>query len=206
MGIEATCRVETEGGAGEARVLLETDEIVVRGPLGTRIPLVTVTGALVDGRRLIVSHEGTRTVLHLGPEAARWADRILHPRSRLEKLGVKPGMVVSVQGVSDVLLRAELTAAGAAPSWGRLRRDCDLVFLGVEQDGDVARIAKAIPSLRQNGAIWVIHPKGKDGVRDTTIFAAARTAGLVATKVAKFSATHTAEKLVIPVARRTGGR
>ncbi len=202
MGIEATCRVETEGGAGEARVLLETDEIVIRGPLGTRIPLATVTGALVDGRRLIVSHEDTRTVLHIGPEAARWAQRILHPKSRLEKLGVKPGIVVSILGVSDVHLRTQLTAAGASPSWGRLRRNSDLVFLGVERDSDVARIAKAVPSLRENGAIWVIHPKGKDGVKDTTIFAAARTAGLVATKVAKFSETHTAEKLVIPVGRR----
>jgi hypothetical protein len=202
MGIEATCRVETDAGAGEARVLLETDEIVVRGPLGTRIPLTTVKGAEVDGRRLIVSHEGTRTVLHLGPEAARWADRILHPKTRLKKLGVKSGMLVSSQGITDAKLRDELTAAGATVSWGRIKKDSDLIFLGVEQDREVSRMAKAVPSLRRNGAVWVIHPKGAHGVKDTTIFSAGRAAGLVATKVAKFSETHTAEKLVIPVGRR----
>jgi hypothetical protein len=55
---------------------------------------------------------------------------------------------------------------------------------------------------RRNGAIWVVHPKGKGALRDTEIFAAAQQVGLTATKVARFSATHTAEKLVIPVARR----
>jgi hypothetical protein len=39
-------------------------------------------------------------------------------------------------------------------------------------------------------------------VKDTDVFSAAESAGLVETKVAAFSATHTAEKLVIPLARR----
>lgn len=202
MGIETTCRVETEAGTGDAKVLLETEELIVRGAIKTRIPLKTVDAAEVDGRKLIVSHGNSRTVLHLGPEAARWADRILNPRSRLEKLGVKPGMVVSCQGISDPALQDELTAAGATVSWGRIKKDSDLIFLGVERDPEVSRIAPAVASLRPSGAIWVIHPKGKEGVKDTAIFAAGREAGLVATKVAKFSESHTAEKLVVPVAKR----
>ena len=174
----------------------------MRGAFKTRIPLKAVDAAEVDGRKLIVSHGNSRTVLHLGPEAARWADRILNPRSRLEKLGLKPGMVVSCQGISDPALQDELTAAGATVSWGRIKKDSDLIFLGVERDPEVSRIAPAVASLRPNGAIWVIHPKGKEGVKDTTIFAAGREAGLVATKVAKFSESHTAEKLVVPVAKR----
>ena len=202
MGIETTCRVETDAGAGEARVLLETEELIVRGPLKARIPLKSVDTAVVDGRRLIVSHGKSRTVLHLGPEAARWADRILNPRTRLEKLGVKPGMVVSCQGIADIGLRDELSAAGATVSWGRIKKDSDLILLGVERDPEVSRIAPAVGSIRPNGAIWVIHPKGKEGVKDTAIFAAGRAAGLVATKVAKFSESHTAEKLVVPVEKR----
>ena len=202
MGIETTCRVETDAGTGDAKVLLETEELIVRGAFKTRIPLKTVETAEVDGRKLIVSHGNSRTVLHLGPEAARWADRILNPKSRLEKLGVKPGMVVSCQGVSDPALQDELTAAGATVSWGRIRKDSDLIFLGVERDPEVSRIAPATAARRSSGAIWVIHPKGKEGVKDTTIFAAGRQAGLVATKVAKFSESHTAEKLVVPVAKR----
>jgi hypothetical protein len=202
MGIETTCRVETEAGTGDAKVLLETEELVVRGAYKTRIPLKSVEAAVVDGRKLIVSHGKSRTVLHLGPEAARWADRILNPKSRLEKLGVKPGMVVSCQGITDPALKDELTSAGATVSWGRIKKDSDLIFLGVERDPEVSRIAPSVGSLRPNGAIWVIHPKGKEGVKDTAIFAAGRAAGLVATKVAKFSESHTAEKLVVPVGKR----
>ena len=39
-------------------------------------------------------------------------------------------------------------------------------------------------------------------VKDTDIFAAGKTVGLTATKVARFSETHTAEKLVILLAKR----
>ena len=202
MGIETTCRVETEAGAGEAKVLLETEELIVRGALKARIPLKSVDTAVVDGRKLIVSHGKSRTVLHLGPQAARWADRILNPRSRLEKLGVKPGMVVSCQGITDTALKDELTSAGATVSWGRIKKDSDLILLGVERDAELSRIAPAVASVRPDGAIWVIHPKGKEGVKDTAIFGAGREAGLVATKVAKFSESHTAEKLVVPVAKR----
>jgi len=202
MGIETTCRVETEAGAGEAKVLLETEELIVRGALKARIPLKSVEAAVVDGRKLIVSHGKSRTVLHLGPQAARWADRILNPRSRLEKLGVKPGMVVSCQGITDTALKDELTSAGATVSWGRIKKDSDLILLGVERDAELSRIAPAVASVRPDGAIWVIHPKGKEGVKDTAIFGAGREAGLVATKVAKFSESHTAEKLVVPVAKR----
>src|SRR5688572_6028307 len=178
MGIETTCRVETDAGTGDAKVLLETEELIVRGAFKTRIPLKTVESSDLDGRKLIVSHGNSRTVLHLGPEAARWADRILNPRTRLEKLGVKPGIAVSCQGIADPALQDELTAAGATVSWGRIRKDSDLILLGVERDAAVSPIAPAVASLRPNGAIWVIHPKGKEGVKDPTIFSAGREAGL----------------------------
>ncbi len=54
-----------------------------------------------------------------------------------------------------------------------------------------------------NGAIWVVHRKGKDApLKYVEVFAAGRSAGLVDNKVASFSATHTAERLVIPRADR----
>ena len=96
MGIETTCRVETEAGAGDARVLLETEELIVRGALKARIPLKSVEAAVVDGRKLIVSHGNSRTVLHLGPEAARWADRILNPMVRDERWSVRLTMVMAL--------------------------------------------------------------------------------------------------------------
>ena len=58
-------------------------------------------------------------------------------------------------------------------------------------------------TLVPNGAIWVVHRKGKEAtLRDIDVFAAGKAAGLVDNKVASFSATHTAERLVIPRSAR----
>ena len=57
--------------------------------------------------------------------------------------------------------------------------------------------------MTADGAIWVVHPKGANSeLRDLEIFAEAKRLGLTYTKVARFSATQTAEKLVIPKAKR----
>jgi hypothetical protein len=72
----------------------------------------------------------------------------------------------------------------------------------VESEKDLDRIGRAMKAMTDNGAIWVVHRKGPSGVADTTIFAAAKALGLTYTKVARVSDTHTAEKLVRPVASR----
>ena len=65
-----------------------------------------------------------------------------------------------------------------------------------------ARIARALDATVSSGAVWVIHRKGPTGVADTTIFGKAKELGLVYTKVARVSETHTAEKLVRPRNKR----
>ena len=66
----------------------------------------------------------------------------------------------------------------------------------------LSRIATCSRALAPAGALWVVHPKGTNGLKDTDVFAAGKAAGLTYTKVARFSDTHTAEKLVIPKAKR----
>jgi len=57
-------------------------------------------------------------------------------------------------------------------------------------------------AIRPDGAVWTIRPKGKGGISENDTMAAGKRAGLVDVKVASFSETQTAEKFVIPVARR----
>jgi hypothetical protein len=56
--------------------------------------------------------------------------------------------------------------------------------------------------LRRDGSIWVVWPKGREELKENDIIAAAKDAGLVDVKVAKFSETLSALKLVIPLSRR----
>ena len=197
MGIETTCRV-----SAELKVLLETDEIIVRG----RIPFSAITSAKADGGRLVLRTSAGDIELDVGSSAERWVEKIKSPKSLIDKLGVKRDANVSVLGVDDAEFLEALTARTEAVTRGRVNNASTLVFLGVEREKDLARIATVAAKLPAKAALWVIHPKGKDGVADTAIFSAAKQAGLSYTKVARFSATHTAERLNRPGTARSGGR
>lgn len=202
MGLETICRVRNGAAVHEAKVLLETDELIVRGPARQRIPFSAVRNVAAAAGELRVDHERGTTVLELGDAAVKWAERIRSPRTLLDKLGVRQGQTISMSGVGDEDFSEQLARSGARVLTGRLAKNSDIIFLGATTARDLTQLAAAAEAIARDGAIWVVHPKGKGALRDTEIFAAAKAVGLTATKVARFSPTQTAEKLVIPVARR----
>jgi hypothetical protein len=152
---------------------------------------------------LYVVHAGGTTALDLGATAVPWAEKIRNPRSLLDKLGVKQGMRVAVIGLDDGEFMSQLAARTSDVTTGRARAATDLVFYGAESKTALANLERLKASIKPDGAIWVVHRKGKDSaLKDVDVFAAARSAGLVDNKVAAFSSTHTAEKLVIPLKER----
>jgi hypothetical protein len=56
--------------------------------------------------------------------------------------------------------------------------------------------------LTPDGSLWVVRPKGKDGVSELAVFAAGHGARLVDVKVAKWNETDTGHKFVLPKADR----
>ena len=84
--------------------------------------------------------------------------------------------------------------------------DTDVVLLGADSIDDLGRLADLATRIRPNGAIWVVSRKGTTRtLRDVDVIDAAKASGLVDNKGASFSATHTALRLVIPLARRPRG-
>jgi len=80
---------------------------------------------------------------------------------------------------------------------GKPRTPCDLVFMGATSAKDLARLGDVKTWIEPNGAIWVIRPKGgRAPLSDTDVIAAGLAAGLVDNKVASFSDTHGAMRLV----------
>jgi hypothetical protein len=84
----------------------------------------------------------------------------------------------------------------------RARKDSDLIFLFIDHGQDLARLAEARSSLKPDGAIWVLWPRGRREFREDDIRAFGPDAGLVDVKVVAFSPTLSALKMVIPVALR----
>lgn len=204
MGLEAVCRVTHRRTSWEAKVMLETDELRVRGARPIRVPLSGLAASARDGVLHLAWGDDT-LALELGAAAAKWATRITSPPSVLDKLGVKPGSdVVAITGL-DVALLAELGARATVRQVARADRvpaGAALVFLQAATRDELAPLHAVAARMARDGAVWVVHRKGKDGLPDTVVFEVGKAAGLTAVKVARISDTLTAERLVIPKAAR----
>jgi hypothetical protein len=203
MGNEAVCTVRYDGKASEGKALLETNEIIFRGgDFRLKIPLKEIASLDASDGELAVGYNGAVAVFELGREAEKWATKIRNPRGLMDKLGVKAGMRIAVLGVQDDDFESQLEARDVSRIEGE-ERDLDIVFYEADVVDDLVRLLALRGAIKPAGAVWVVSPKGKTArIRDVDVMAAARDAGLVDNKVASFSETHTALKLVIPVAAR----
>lgn len=205
MGLDTRCSATFNKQTSVGRVQLETDYVLFRGDFRVKLALAAITGVTTKAGLLSLrSAEGTLG-LALGPDAEKWALKIASPKSRVDKLGVKPGARVSVIGFADGAFVDELTAAGADVST-RVRRGSDQIYVGIESAKDLARFKALLSSLTPDGAMWAIRRKGLADASEAATMAAGKAAGLVDVKVARFSETHTAEKFVRPVATRASSR
>jgi len=212
MGYETKCRTRVTDATGvreaEATVLLETDDLIVRGEARVKIPRAAIQDVTTRGDKLTVASPQATVVMTLGADAAaKWAKKIQEaPKPLIDKLDVKSTAKVWLLNVNDETLIAQVSERAAKTTDGASASGCDVVFVGVESDTQLDRIDRAAKEMNDDGAIWVVHPKGPNGVQDTTIFGRAKALGLTYTKVARVSDTHTAEKLVRPVASRKASK
>ena len=84
---------------------------------------------------------------------------VANPKSRMDKIGVKPGMRVAVMGVADPTLSAELAQQRAEPV-SKLA-DLDLLFYAADSAAALARLGALAPMLAPGGALWIVSTKGK---------------------------------------------
>ena len=200
MGYDASCRLTFGDRTEHGTAYLEHNQIVFRGPNRLVVPLKDVTDARAEDGTLHVAFAGKRAAFAIGAAAARWAKRITNPPSRLDKLGVKPGMRIALVGVRDRAFEQELDTRGVT----LVRRvpatagGVDLLFFAANTRDDLTRFADLAVAIAPNGALWVLRPKGKPEISEADTMAAGKQAGLVDVKVVSFSETHTAEKFVVP--------
>jgi hypothetical protein len=201
VGKEASCTARFKGQVSKGKALLETDALIFRGDFRLAIPLRSIRSATVAEGVLQVRFPEGIADFELGPQADKWLEKILHPASLLDKLGVKTSALISLVAMNDAGFRQELSTRVPGID-GRTKKNSDLIFFGAEQRADLKRLRTLKSFLKPAGALWVIYPKGQTHIREIDVIAAGKTAGLVDVKVARFSPTHTALKLVIPVSSR----
>ncbi len=190
------------GRAAEGRARLEERDLVFRGDLGFKVALEDLRR--VDARAGILTIEWPegKAALELGEQAQRWAEKIRNPPSLLDKLAVKPGARVSVIGIDDRRFLDEVAARTKDLSVGRTRRESDLIFVGMDDRGDLPRLERLQRAIKKDGAVWVVWPKGRKEFREDDVRAYGPRAKLVDVKVVRFSDTLSALKMMIPRAQR----
>ena len=210
MGAEARCIGHLNRQSSEGKALLETDYVLFRGDFRVKVPFKNIQEIDAAGGHLSIRHHEGTLVLELGPAAEKWLHKIQHPPSLIDKLGAKPSAAVQVIGIQDEAFLAALQSV--APGWEKSTpTQADLIFLGIESQDDLKQIEKAEAHMAPTGALWVIWPKGQKHITQSQVMATGKAAGLVDTKTASFSATHTALKWVhrtadAPVRARPPGR
>jgi len=197
MGQETVCKARFQGKTSQGKALLETDYVLFRGDFRVKIPFRAITKIEANGAWLEID----ALALHLGAAAETWKRKILNPPSRLTKLGIKEGMQVSIAGVKDDQLKTEIEQTGATLRT-RVTPNSDIILYAAEDKPSLDRLESLSRSIKPNGAIWVVYPKGVKHITEGDVLRAIRAASLTDVKVASFSATHTALKAVIPSARR----
>ncbi len=177
MGKELNCSVRFGKQQSEGKALLETSEILFRGEFRLKIPFSTIKSAkAVDGELRLQTADGL-AVFHLGAASEKWCEKILHPKSRIEKLGVKPGAKVSLLGEFEADFLHEVGSLTKSVSKGKAASDSECIFFAADSKGDLGSLSKISKFMQGSAALWIVYPKGQ-------------------------SPTHTALKFVIPLSDR----
>jgi hypothetical protein len=205
LGNEANCVARFGKQKARGKALLETSELIFRsedGALRLKFAFADIqSAAAADGELRVEVPEGA-AIFELGANAAKWCEKILHPKTRLEKLGIKPNATVSVIGNLDADFLAELRAQTKTVSNGKVTTDTEWIFFATDSSKDLSQVFKLAKSLKGAAALWIVYPKGQKQITENDVIAAGRKSALKDVKVVGFSSTHTALKFVIPVERR----
>ncbi|MCC6537778.1 MAG: DUF3052 family protein [Bryobacterales bacterium] len=205
MGLEARCVGRRGAASGEGRLQWEGDRLLFRSEAWR--------GDWRAAEWMAVAAEGDELVVRFGPGkptahfalgsaalAAKWADKILHPPTLLDKLGI------SKDGELRIALRGEFGADFTALLAGRVskaRTNLDVLLWCFDDPAELAELPKLAAMLAPAGAVWMVYPKGATSpVKETAVREAGRAAGLVDNKTCSFSAALTALRWVHPRARR----
>jgi hypothetical protein len=203
MGNELPAAVRVSAKRYQGKLLLESSEIVFRGAdLRLKIAFADMSDVTAAAGELRVKTISGVTVFELGAAAEKWREKILHPKTRAQKLGVKAGTTVRLAGEFEADFLKELKVSEAVVIEVGGFGPAEITFLAAVTKKNLAAIGKLAKKMKNAQALWVVYPKGKKELTEIEVINSARKTGLKDLKVVGFSATHTALKFVLPIEKR----
>src|SRR5882762_1016374 len=158
VGNEVVCVVRFGKQKARGKALLEASEVIFRSEDGAgrlKLPFADLKSAsAADGELRLETAEGP-AIFQLGANAAKWCERILHPKTRLEKLGIKANAAVSLVGDFEADFLGELrsvTKNVSIPGDNRGKAgagaDAEWIFFSADSSKDLSQVAKLAKGLK----------------------------------------------------------
>ena len=191
MGRQAQAYCEFAGQSGQASILLEATDLILRGELRARIPRGAISSFVAIGETLHLTTDLGPLRANLGQKTAQaWAAALAKPLPGLAaKLGISPKIPAIVAGaVRDGDLQAALAGNTA-----------DTARLIIAESRTADDLIPALNAARANrlAQIWGVTVKGKSAITDQMLRVARRNAGDSDSKSCTVSVTMTATRYAV---------
>jgi hypothetical protein len=198
MGREAICECTHGDTTAKVKVLLESEELILRGSIRMRAPLRELQDVRVEDECLCFNLDKQHSIqLRLGAAVAEsWAKKIKSPPPSLaDKLGITGKVVRTIGPVSDRALYSAICSAAQVRA-----ENPDFILAQVDTPQSLAATLRAAKSqLARSIPIWLVYRKGPGHpINEAGIRTILRAQGLMDTKVASVSEHLTALRFNIP--------
>ncbi len=156
MGLEAKTLLHTEGLCFEINALLESDELIIRGPYKMRAKFSQLQNISAQGDELFFDFGGDSFRLELGENAQKWHKKIISPPKPLhEKLGLKPETKISAfNNLDSVALNHAISANLSKPN------DAQILIAQITSKQDIESLIDA--NSKALLSVWLVNVKGKN--------------------------------------------
>jgi hypothetical protein len=177
VGAEVKCRARLGKQVSEGKALLETKELIFRGEFRLKIAFAEMKSVKAVDGELRVEFAAGKAAFELGAQAEKWAQKILHPKTRMEKLGIKAGAKVSAIGEFEKEFERELAEVTKAVTRGKVPADAEWIFLRSESAKELAQSAKVAKALKGSAGLWIVYPKGRKDITESDVIGRAEMPG-----------------------------
>jgi len=192
MGRVAVCHGSLGTAAGEVRAMLESEVIQLRGDIQSNVAFGELKNVRAEGEHFLAVANGKPLALKLGQkESLLWVRKILHPPTLADKLGLAQGLPIHVHGRHAEALRVVEPAGVRLVPLAKAR----LAFLVVDTPLHLEALKALAEGKPADAQIWIVRRKGKDAlVRESSIMAVAKEAGLSPSKTSAWSEAYSADR------------
>src|SRR5205085_2828925 len=134
--------------------LLESEALVFRGAFRFVVLLKDVSDVRAEAGVLSLTFGAQSASFQMGPAADTWVHKIRHPRTLMDKLGVKPTSRVAVIGVGDSAFWEQLRCRTEHVVSGEPRKPVDLIVFQADTPAALDALEPLQRQLERDGAIW----------------------------------------------------